>query len=467
MSAHVTDATVKPRVHVFAGPTLGPTEVRTILPSAQVYPPIEHGAVLRLPIEPGDIVVIIDGTFYQATAVRHKELMYLIGRGVTVSGASSMGALRAAELAPLGMHGYGYIYRLFRYGVLERDDEVAVAHSTEPEAFRPLSDALVNVRFAARRARRCGVLKVLEERLIVDIAAALPFAARRHSLIAKLALERGLPAAASEGYLRFATTDIKRTDAEGLLRLVAAGALPAGSPPLPPPYTTWLADWLHDALTIDVDGAPVSEADALSCCALFAEDYVDVRAEVLLRLMAGDTGQSAAVLPALAVAAARERGLLPGYPGELPVNLLPWLAPEERACSRDAAVLKALVRSFRYAPGTQAREPVLEALRATGAVRHGSRIAAAAVRLNAELMSVSDRYNPEHVPDGTLRDWFAQRWRTDDMRLALLDRGFGSEAEFRRRARTVAPLAVLHGVEPFSVRTPPSSGSESTRDSPT
>jgi len=39
-----------------------------------------------------------------------------MSRGVHVFGASSMGALRAAELAAFGMVGFGRIYDLFRTG---------------------------------------------------------------------------------------------------------------------------------------------------------------------------------------------------------------------------------------------------------------------------------------------------------------------------------------------------------------
>ena len=66
--------------------------------------------------------------------------------GVHVYGAASMGALRAAELDAFGMHGVGYVYRAYADGVLEDDDEVAVAHAGAEHGFRALSDAMVDVR---------------------------------------------------------------------------------------------------------------------------------------------------------------------------------------------------------------------------------------------------------------------------------------------------------------------------------
>ena len=63
-----------------------------------------------------------------------------------VFGASSMGALRAAELAPFGMDGRRRIFEAFRGGELEDDDEVAVVHADADAGYRPLSDAMVDMR---------------------------------------------------------------------------------------------------------------------------------------------------------------------------------------------------------------------------------------------------------------------------------------------------------------------------------
>ena len=67
-------------------------------------------------------------------------------------GAASMGALRAAELAPFGMRGVGAIYRAFARGTLVADDEVAVAHLPAEYGYRATRDALVNLRDGIARA---------------------------------------------------------------------------------------------------------------------------------------------------------------------------------------------------------------------------------------------------------------------------------------------------------------------------
>ena len=48
-----------------------------------------------------------------------------------------MGALRAAELHVFGMVGVGRVFELFRDGLLEDDDEVAVAHGPADSGYQP------------------------------------------------------------------------------------------------------------------------------------------------------------------------------------------------------------------------------------------------------------------------------------------------------------------------------------------
>jgi len=69
-----------------------------------------------------------------------------IEAGVPVLGASSLGALRAAELDAYGMRGVGRVFEAFADGTLTADDEVAAAHGPQETGFIALSVALVNVR---------------------------------------------------------------------------------------------------------------------------------------------------------------------------------------------------------------------------------------------------------------------------------------------------------------------------------
>lgn len=134
---------------VYVGPTLPAADVRALLPSATVMPPAGVGDILRAS-KRRDVarIAIIDGYFERMAAVWHKEILVAIERGIEVWGAASMGALRAAELAPFGMRGVGTIYQWYRRGEITADDEVAVAHLPAEYAYRATSDALVNIRYS-------------------------------------------------------------------------------------------------------------------------------------------------------------------------------------------------------------------------------------------------------------------------------------------------------------------------------
>lgn len=141
---------------VFVGPTLAANEVRDA--GFDVRPPVALGDVLELAMarkRPARIA-IIDGYFERMAAVWHKEIGFAIEKGIEVWGAASMGALRAAELAAFGMRGVGTIYRAFARGELTADDEVAVAHLPAEHGYRPISDALVNLRDGIARAPMLG-----------------------------------------------------------------------------------------------------------------------------------------------------------------------------------------------------------------------------------------------------------------------------------------------------------------------
>jgi len=138
---------------VFVGPTLAAAEVSRRLPGCDVRPPVSVGDVLRLSRRRSVArIAIIDGYFERMAAVWHKEILVALSRGIAVWGAASMGALRAAELAPFGMVGVGTIYRAYAAGRLVADDEVAVAHLPAEYAYAATSDALVDLRDGLARA---------------------------------------------------------------------------------------------------------------------------------------------------------------------------------------------------------------------------------------------------------------------------------------------------------------------------
>jgi hypothetical protein len=126
-------------------------------------------------------VLIVDGVFHHHPPVRHKEILHMLAAGVRVVGASSMGALRAAELHPYGMTGIGTIFQLYRDGVIEADDEVAVVRTEAPD-WRPLSEALVNVRHTIEMCRAPTE--------ILDLAREIPYPRRSWAAIEAVAPAR-------------------------------------------------------------------------------------------------------------------------------------------------------------------------------------------------------------------------------------------------------------------------------------
>jgi hypothetical protein len=181
------------------------------------------GSVLAIVPDRPRAVVIIDGVFERTPAVWHKEILFALSHGIRVFGASSMGALRAAELAPFGMEGIGRIFEMFRDGTLEDDDEVAVAHADAEQGYRCLSDAMVNLRDGLERAAAAGAIsEATRDRLAA--AAKERFYGER-SWADLFAPRDGVPDAELDrlrGFVRAQRPDLKRGDAIAALRHVAA-----------------------------------------------------------------------------------------------------------------------------------------------------------------------------------------------------------------------------------------------------
>lgn len=208
---------------VFVGPTLAPDEVRAVLPRAEVLGPAACGDVLRASGEGPVTMAIIDGFFEHRLPVWHKEILWALSRGCRVYGASSMGALRAVELAAFGMIGVGQIFEWYRDGVLEDDDEVAVAHEDGAGSYRTRSDAMVNVRATLARAVASGVLPAEAESTIIAAVKSVPYPQRdlRRTLAGADLAERTRQDL-TVWLQRHGLFDQKRADALALLQRVAS-----------------------------------------------------------------------------------------------------------------------------------------------------------------------------------------------------------------------------------------------------
>ena len=94
---------------VFLGPSLAREEAKALV-RCRLLPPARQGDVWKALAYRPRVLVLIDGVFELQPSVWHRELLATIDAGVTVFGASSMGALRAAEFDSHGMVGIGKVY---------------------------------------------------------------------------------------------------------------------------------------------------------------------------------------------------------------------------------------------------------------------------------------------------------------------------------------------------------------------
>jgi hypothetical protein len=207
---------------VYVGPTLPAAEVTELLPGATVLPPVAVGDVLRALGRRGKArvtrIAIIDGYFERMAAVWHKEILLALERGIGVWGAASMGALRAAELAPFGMRGVGSIYRAYASDALVADDEVAVAHLPADYGYRATSIALVNLRDGIARA---PMLSATTRTRLVELARARFYRERSWEQLIADAGAAKLPARELAALAAWPKPDRKAADARMLLRALA------------------------------------------------------------------------------------------------------------------------------------------------------------------------------------------------------------------------------------------------------
>ncbi|HEY9245535.1 MAG TPA: TfuA-like protein, partial [Candidatus Methanoperedens sp.] len=118
------------KIVVYTGTSITHGDARKFL-DADYRPPVRRDDIRRIISSGPDIIGIIDGVFFDSAAVAHREIIEALKSGIIVVGGGSMGALRASELDSYGMIGVGRIYEMYKNGVIESDDEVAVTFNAE------------------------------------------------------------------------------------------------------------------------------------------------------------------------------------------------------------------------------------------------------------------------------------------------------------------------------------------------
>ena len=233
--------------YVFLGPTLAAHDAVAILPDAAILPPVACGDVYRLVRDARPRrIAIVDGYFERMAAVWHKELIFARERGAEVWGAASMGALRAAELAPFGVRGVGRVYRTFARGARALavgpetdDDEVAVVHGPAELGYPALSTAMVDLRAGLALLRERGAISARTEASLVAKQKARPYRERSWAALVEDAATRPRGERTAIAALAARAPSIKAADARALLRRLARTPPPRRRAPGPRVPRTW------------------------------------------------------------------------------------------------------------------------------------------------------------------------------------------------------------------------------------
>ncbi|GAA4639134.1 hypothetical protein GCM10023196_099550 [Actinoallomurus vinaceus] len=423
-------------VHVFCGPTISAEQVGRIMPEARTHPPVRHGDLLALDCRPGDVVVIIDGVFHSTPPVRHKEIILLLASGVAVVGASSMGALRAAELYPYGMRGVGRIFEMYRDGRIEADDEVAVAHT--PDDLRPLSIPLVDVRADLDDAVVAEVITPVEADRLLAVARELHYPERTARALAKAVagdpvLREALDRMTRRRQHRPEATDAKHADAVEALTLVAEGMI---KPPDTGDWaggswrTTQIDQWITRFRIRRPDAGRIPLAAELQHQQLYDPDYPARWRHVTFSWITGDPlDADPAAVERRAIEVARAHGLDRASLSQ--EQALYWLTRAEfDGLSEDEQLLRVLVRSARFdaAGHTRLTTPEKTAflldpeLDSAGAVRD-------AWRVNDAVAATAPHRAVHRLRPDLVRAHVAARWNLSApdpgaLDAAARDRGF-------------------------------------------
>jgi hypothetical protein len=131
-----------------------------------------------------------------------------------------MGALRAAEMDTLGMVGIGEIYRMYKSGELESDDEVALVF--DPSSGLALSEPLINIRFTLKRAREEGIIDTVAHDALLISARSVFYPRRTYRTIVSQAGDT-VDTKTRERFLGWVETgqcDQKREDAVAALEYI-------------------------------------------------------------------------------------------------------------------------------------------------------------------------------------------------------------------------------------------------------
>ena len=142
---------------VFAGPSVDRKFKSAVLNlGGEIYPAAEYGFSRRIDANRGDKVLLIDGLVSMKPGPTHLDILGLLNKGVSVWGASSVGAARGVELKNEGMIPVGAIARLI--GTLDLFDDAELCLAYSPEREIGITVPLINFRYSLGRLVLSGTV---------------------------------------------------------------------------------------------------------------------------------------------------------------------------------------------------------------------------------------------------------------------------------------------------------------------
>ena len=201
---------------VYTGTSISHSDARKILDADYRAPVRRHDLRRILALaSPPEIIGIIDGVFFDNAAVAHREIIEALKSGIIVVGGGSMGALRASELETYGMIGVGKVFEMYRNGIIESDDEVAVTFDAGSN--EALSVPLVNIRMTVEAAKNAGVIDPVQAAAIIGIARKLFYPDRNYQNVVFESEKNGIISGIEKkkllDFIKLNEVDIKYQDA--------------------------------------------------------------------------------------------------------------------------------------------------------------------------------------------------------------------------------------------------------------
>lgn len=205
---------------VFAGPSIHGV---TLEYSDIIFrPPASLGDIATAVLGGATVIGLIDGMFESTAAVWHKEILYALSMQVSVLGAASMGALRAAECAAFGMEPIGEIANRYLTGELDDDAAVAISHGPAEFGYAPFTEALVDAEATIEHLLEKSLISAFEAKTLSHAATSIFFKERTPRTILAQAYQSD-PARQSEvlSLYRQNKVLVKQKDALDLLQAVS------------------------------------------------------------------------------------------------------------------------------------------------------------------------------------------------------------------------------------------------------